>query len=271
MNLDQELDRLYGLSLAEFTRARDDLARELRKAGEAEVSAEVKTLSKPSLSAWTVNQLARQERLQVRSLLTAGERLREAQASLLRGGSPSELQEALERQRDVVGALLTSAKEILRAAGHPTTEATLERIRGTLTSAAGSDEGTQLVETGRLTKDLDPAGFGGLSLGTGTTSRPRTKGGTAKGERTPTPAKRRREEAEARKRRIEEAKLEVDALRAKVAEAKEHAGRAKNEARIAQRAAGTATEAAAKAERELERLTTRLAAAKDALERARSD
>ena len=67
---DDELDRLYGLPLEEFTRARDDFARELRKAGEPEMAAEVKALAKPSLSTWTVNQLARREPMQVRALMT---------------------------------------------------------------------------------------------------------------------------------------------------------------------------------------------------------
>ena len=257
MNLDKELDRLYGLPLDEFTRARNTLAGELRTAGEREAADQVKALPKPSISAWTVNQLARKERLQVRSLLTAGERLRQAQADLLRGGSQGELQEALGRQREVVAALLESAKEVLRAAGHPATEATLERIRGTMTSAAGDEEGTQLVQSGRLTKDLDPTGFGALPPGAGS-------------EPTSAPAESRRAGEEARRRRIEEAKREVDALRAEVAERKAHARRAKTEARRAERAAEAAREAVEKAEDELEGLARRLEAARDALERARS-
>ena len=238
MSPDEELDRLYGLPLTDFTRARDDLARELRRAGESEASAEVKALAKPSLSAWTVNQLAREEPLQVRALMTAGERLGKAQAELLEGGGPDELQAALQRQRQVVAALVESAKRVLEAAGGSATEATLERVRGTLTAAAGNEEGARLVERGRLAKDLEPAGFGGVAAApTGRRPRGRPK----------------RRDDEAHKLRVEAAKQEVDALRAEVTEQGKRARRAASEAR--------------KAEAELERLMARLEAAEATLSR----
>ena len=205
MIADDELDRLYGLPLAEFTRARDVRARELRKAGEREASDEVKALAKPSISAWTVNQLAREEPMQVRGLMTAGERLREAQAALLGGGEPDELQAALQRQRDVVGALVESATRILAAAGHPATEATVERIRGTLTAAAADEERAALVERGRLTRDLEPAGFGGLPAAPS-----RARASARKPSKRPSQQQRRQEE-EARKQRTQEARRELEA------------------------------------------------------------
>jgi hypothetical protein len=240
---DDELNRLYGLPLADFTRARDGLARELRKAGEREAADEVKSLAKPSISAWTVNRLARQEPMQVRGLMTAGERLRAAQAELLGGGDPDELQAALQRQREVVAALLESSKRILESAGHPATAATLERIRGTLTSAAADEEGARLVESGRLTKDLEPAGFGGLAVAPRKTSK------------RPAQQQRRKNE-EARERRLEDARRKVDEVRGEVAEQRDRVRRATSEAR--------------KAQAELERLTARLEAAKEALALARS-
>jgi hypothetical protein len=240
---DDELQRLYGLPLAEFTRARDELARELRKSGEADASAEVKALAKPPLSAWTVNQLARKEPLQIRALMTAGERLRKAQSELLGGGDPDELQAALQRQREVVAALLESGKRILETEGHPATDATLERIRGTLTATAADEEGARLVESGRLTRDLELAGFGGPGV------KPRKP--------VKRPAQRReRKDEEARKQRVEGAKRDVEALRAEVAAHRDRFRRLTSEAR--------------KAEAELERLTARLEAAKGALARARS-
>jgi hypothetical protein len=256
MDVEARLDKLYGLPLADFTRARDDLARELRKAGEGEAADRVKALSKPSVSAWTVNQLARAERMQVRSLMTAGERLRAAQAELLEGGSAGELQDALQRQREVVAVLVDSAKEVLGSAGHPATDATLERIRGTLTAVAGDEEAARLVETGRLTKDLDPTGFGGAALGAGAAAKPRRRSSRRNGA--------------ARRKEIEKAKREADRLQAEVTEQRERARRAKSEARSAERTATSAKKAAEKEEQELESLTERLDAAKEALARARS-
>jgi hypothetical protein len=240
---DDELNRLYGLPLDEFTRARDALARDLRKAGERETADEAKALVKPSLSAWTVNQLARREPLQMRALRTAGERLREAQAGVVRGGDAEELQAALRRQRDVVAALVESSRRILEADGHTATDSTLERIRGTLTAAAADSAGAQLVEHGRLTRDLEPAGFGGLAVAPAKPSQ--------RSSRT-----QRRKEDEARKRRVEEAKQAVDEARAAVAEQKDRVRRTTREAR--------------KAEADLERLTATLEAAQSALAKARS-
>jgi hypothetical protein len=250
---DKELDRLYGLPLGEFTRARDETARDLRKQGESEAADEVKALAKPSLSAWAVNQLARHERLQVRALMTAGERLRKAQAKLLGGGASGEVQAALQRQRDVVGALVGSAQDVLQEAGHPATDAMLERIRATLTAAAADEEGARLVATGRLTKDLDPAGFGGVTAVEPAAGRPASPG-----------------KEKARTRRVEQAQGKVEALRADLAEQKAELGRAKKEARRAEQAARAASDAAGQAEAELRRLSERLDAALDALERARS-
>lgn len=236
---DHELDRLYGLPLAEFTRARDGLARELRKGGEREAADEVKALAKPSLAAWAVNQLARKEPMQMRALTTAGERLRKAQAELLEGGGPDELQAALQRQRDVVGALVESAQRILEAAGQAATESTLERVRRSLTAAAADEEGAQLVELGRLTKELEPTGFGGVAA-------------TPSAKRRRAQPKRRGDDAS--KRRLEAAKREVEDLRAQVAEQRDRARRAASEAR--------------KAETELGRLTARLDAAESTLSQA---
>jgi hypothetical protein len=272
VNVDDEVDRLYGLPLDQFTAERNTLARELGKAGESEAVDRVKALPKPSISAWVVNQLARRERLQMRSLLTAGDRLRKAQEELLGGGTRTELQEAVERQREVVAALLESAKEVLRLAGHPATDATLERVRGTLTSAAADEEGKRLVEEGQLTEDLDPAGFGPLAFGAGAARTPprRAKRAPEGDERKPAQAKSRREEAAARKKRVEAARQELERLRAELSERKANVRRAKAEAGKAARAAEAAQKAAEKQENELEQLSGRLDEAKEAFDRARS-
>jgi hypothetical protein len=247
--LDDDIDRLYSLPLEEFTAARNKLAAALKKGGEQEAAEQVKSLRKPSLSAWAVNQLARKERMQVRSLVTSAERLRKAQAGLLRGGEAEELRASVERQREVVGALVKRAKELLREGGHPTTDATLERIRDTFTAVASDEEGGQLVQEGRLETDLDPAGFGPMTAA----ARPKKQA-----------------DRDDRKARVDRAKREVDELRGEVREREEAARRALSESAKADRAAKAAKAAADKAQAALEQLTHRLDEAKEALERARS-
>jgi hypothetical protein len=253
VKVEAEVDRLYGLPLEDFTAARNVLAGELETAGETDAAAEVKALPKPSLSAWTVNQLARRERMQVRALVTAAGQARTAQAGLLGGGGQEGLQQAVERQREVVDALVASARALLEASGHPATQTTLDRVRGTLTAVAADEEGQRLVEKGRLSADLDPSGFGPVAPGV-------PAGGRARKGKRPSPGS----------QAIEKARLEVEQLRAEAAELKERVGRSRSEARRAERAAEAARKAAAKDEAELEQLAARLDRAVEALERARS-
>jgi Bacterial capsule synthesis protein PGA_cap len=71
-DLEQELDRLYSLPLDDFTDARNDLARRLRKAGQRPAAEAVAALRKPPVPAWAINQLARRHDEDVSTLLEAG-------------------------------------------------------------------------------------------------------------------------------------------------------------------------------------------------------
>src|SRR5262245_11952272 len=70
---------LYGLPLEEFTAERDRRAKALRAEGERDAAAVVAALRKPTLAAWTVNQLVRSRRDDLDALLEAGNDLLEAQ------------------------------------------------------------------------------------------------------------------------------------------------------------------------------------------------
>jgi hypothetical protein len=154
-------DELFGLPPEEFVAARDELARRLRRQGDAEAARRVKALRRPPLSAWAVNQLARAEQQALEGLLAAGERLRAAQHAALAGGDAAELRAAAKAEREAVAGLVAAALARLREAGHPATEATRDRVAATLHAAAASPEAADLVRQGRLTVDLDPSGFGG--------------------------------------------------------------------------------------------------------------
>jgi hypothetical protein len=153
-------DELFGLPPEEFVAARDELARRLRREGDAEAAKQVKALRRPSLSAWAVNRLARERRRALGPLLAAGERLRAAHQAALAGEGAAELRSAAKAEREAVAGLVETALELLREAGHPTTDATRDRVAATLHAAAASPEAADLVRNGRLTTDLDPSGFG---------------------------------------------------------------------------------------------------------------
>ena len=153
-------DELFGLPPEEFVAARDELARRLRREGDAEAANRVKALRRPSLSAWAVNRLAREPGRALGPLLAAGERLRAAHQAALAGEGAAQLRSAAKAEREAVAHLVETALELLREAGHPTTDATRDRVAATLHAAAASPEAADLVRNGRLTTDLDPSGFG---------------------------------------------------------------------------------------------------------------
>jgi hypothetical protein len=196
--LDDDIDRLFGLPLDEFTKERNDLARQLKREGDAEGASAVQALAKPTVAAWTVNQLARRDAAAIETLLSAGETLRSVQGRLLAGEDASEsLREATARERDAVRALTERAEAALTDTGRPASQAVLERVAATLRAAAADDEGRRLLEAGRLTAELEPTGFGGL---VGASVQPEPRRARA---RKPSAAEKRREREEDLRRRQE--------------------------------------------------------------------
>jgi len=157
---EQAVDGLFRLAPEEFVAARDDLARRLKREGDAAAAAEVKALRRPSLSAWAVNQLAHGRADELEQLLATGERLRSAHQAALAGGGAAELRAAARAEREAVTSLVGASLEVLRQAGHPTTDATRDRVAATLHAAAADPAAAELVRRGHLTHDLDPSGFG---------------------------------------------------------------------------------------------------------------
>jgi hypothetical protein len=148
---------LYGLPLDEFTRARDELARELRKAGNPEAADEVKALRKPSVSAWTVNQLARRHPQETRALVQAGEELRRAQRAAVTKGDAEALRDAQRAHRERLEELTAAARHKLGAGGQ-----TLQRVGQTLRAASVEKEQSKALLAGTLTEDVEQSGFGGM-------------------------------------------------------------------------------------------------------------
>ena len=102
-----DTDDLYGLPLERFVPERDALARAERAEGRREEAAAIARLPKPSVAAWVVNQLVRGNRDAVKSLLDAGDALREAQEAVIEGrGDGHSLRAAVERERTAVDDLL---------------------------------------------------------------------------------------------------------------------------------------------------------------------
>jgi hypothetical protein len=229
--LEAELDALYALPPAEFTAARNDLARRLKDAGQTDASAQVKSLRKPTVPLWAVNQLARHNQKGIDALLTAGERLRAAQQDALQSGDSSALRDATATERKVLRELTQQADELLRKAGH---SAAGERIASTLRSAALTAEGGDLLRRGRLSEELESSGFGafaGMEL-PASPAKPKAA----------SPSERRRREERTRKLRERASKLRGEATKAtrEAAKAEEALTRARKKAERADQAAARA-------------------------------
>lgn len=159
MDLDSELDRLYGLPFDEFTSARDELVKRLRADKQRELAAEVRKLRRPSIPAWAVNQLARRHRGDVNALIEASERLRAEQRRALSTGGADALRAAARERKRAVAALVRAAAGILTQAGHAASASHQAKIADTLNAAALDAASADAVRSGRLTHELSGAGF----------------------------------------------------------------------------------------------------------------
>jgi hypothetical protein len=144
----RDTNRLYQLPLAEFTGARNAMAKAAGKSGGA-----IRALEKPSTPAWAVNQLYWKQRRTYDKLIRASERVRAGHAQALKGRkidlATLELQHGAA-VRDAAGQV----RSILARAGDPATAATMKSVVDTLQALPGGGE------PGRLTKPLAPIGFG---------------------------------------------------------------------------------------------------------------
>jgi hypothetical protein len=152
---------LYGLPLDRFVAERQALAKKLRGEGNKDEAARVAALRKPSVAAWTVNQLARTQGPSIAALFDAGDELQRAQSDLLAGRSAaSALRDAGRREREAVEELTEVARGLLSSDGHEPTQATLDRVGETLRAAALSEEARGEVARGCLARELRQVGFG---------------------------------------------------------------------------------------------------------------
>jgi len=157
-----EVDALFQLALPEFTAARNALASRLQKAGDKDAAATVKSLAKPPVSAWVVNQLYWRSREAFERLLTVGARLRQAQASQL-AGHVTNLRELLTTHRETLTELSKQAGAILSQSGHQPSPDVMRRVTMTLEGLAAQGLVEGAPAAGRLTADVDPPGFETIS------------------------------------------------------------------------------------------------------------
>lgn len=162
---DSALDQLYALPLQEFVPARNELAKARRKAGDRINADRIRSLSKPTLSAWLVNQLVRSHPNLVGTLVAALDRVRIAQVGAFDGRAdlPS-LAESKRDERDAMAELQAAAPRVLAKRGQAASVALVQRALRSLRAAAADPETREILLAGRMTTDHPEAGFDGLAV-----------------------------------------------------------------------------------------------------------
>ncbi|HUJ24391.1 MAG TPA: hypothetical protein VLW85_00120 [Myxococcales bacterium] len=152
-------NRLYGVPPAEFTRARDALAKELRAGGKDAEAKEVAALRKPAAALWIANQLAKAAPRAVKALIDAAGRMKRAHQH----GDSDALRAAMQEQREALGEIGAAAEKAAAAIGSKPTMDLLRRVQSTAQSAAAAEP--EKLREGELDEELEPSGFESL-LGT---------------------------------------------------------------------------------------------------------
>jgi hypothetical protein len=236
---DREIDRLFALPLDEFTAARNDAVKRLKKAGEDEAAEQVAALTKPSVPVWTINQLARGNKPAMRALLDAAAKLRKAQERALSGAGSDALRDAQAAERGAIRDLTYKAGGILEEAGRPASRTVLERIRSTLGAAALAESTRSALKAGRLTEEVEMSGFEALA-GIEPSPRQRAQPRDELAERREKKAERERE-----RRRLEKNLRDLEARAKEADERADEAEEAAEEARAAADEQRRAADAAA--------------------------
>jgi hypothetical protein len=246
-DLEEELDRLFGLPLSSYTSARNDLARRLRAAGRTDAAEATAKLPKPSLSAWAVNQLSRQRRPDLEALVALARRLADAQLRTVGGDDVAEFGQLRSEHAEAVRSLAAAAIDLLEQSGSRPSEAVRRRLLETLRALSLDPSDPNPLLVGRMTSDSQATGFSLL-------------------ERFELPARgarRRTGRAPAARERRAELREQLRTARAAAREAASAAAAAGREASAARRAAERLERAAADAAADAEQT----AAAVEALER----
>jgi len=270
---DDPIDALFRVPLTEFVGARKELAARLKKTGYTDEADHVKALAKPSISAWTVNQLYWNHREEFDELISTGQRFRKAQTS----GKMVNMREALDARREALAELSDLATEVLNDAGHNPSLDVLRRITTTLEALSSLPSFSDDTNPGRLTQDIDPPGFDSFgSFTPSATAKPTVarEGAVSSAQKTTVASKSQQKLAADAKRDHETRQQKINAAKASLQNAKKALSAAQAQAKSLEAAQKRADATAKEAEKQkfhaAERLKKANAASAEAEERARS-
>ena len=243
-DLETQIAGLYRLDPEEFVAARNELAKRAR-AVDRKAATTIRNLTKPTIVAWAINQVALTKPKLVSAVAAATADLQAAQDKAL-GGDRSPLKTATEKRRKAVAAVVDAAAAALDGAGR-SGEAHRDSVRNTVEAASLDDSAAQLLQAGRLEHEMDaPAIFGGTEIETAPPRR-------ARRERTSSNSAVPAEDAEELEREARRARAEAEDLAELGATARERAQEAAQGLREAREAVEAAEAQLKDAKRNLDR------------------
>ncbi len=151
MAYDDALQELYQVPLSQFVAERKRLAGELKAAGDTAGAKRLLARTRPTVSAWIVNQLYWHARDAFDEMLATAEQLRKGHIK------------ASGHHREALAKLRQRAAVMLEDSGHAATEATLRRVTATLSALAATGS-FDPDPPGALAADRDPPGFEAIGI-----------------------------------------------------------------------------------------------------------
>jgi hypothetical protein len=152
---DDFIQRLYEAPPDGFVASRTAAINEARRSGDPAAAKRLAALKKPTVAAWVVNLLALRRPDLIEELVALSAALREAQ----RGLRGEQLRELNAQRRQVVSALVASARQLAQAE-QPGIKLPLAEVEATLSAALAEPDVAAQVRTGRLIRAASYAGFG---------------------------------------------------------------------------------------------------------------
>ncbi len=258
MDFEKAADALYAAPSADFIARRNELAKELKAAGDQLGSTRLKALRKPTVAAWLTNLLAREQPDEIDDLLALGDEFRAATADL----DGERLRELTPKRHKLLDQLTKSAAGLADREGQKVSADVGQKLRETLDAALVDPAAGEAVQEARLSSALRHVGFGVVDE----TGEPSTVTALTDERRQRAQDRRRAKGAAAEPEPEPEPDGETAAAKAK----REKAEREEEEREAAEKAAAKkefedAVKAAEAAEAAVAELDTQLTEARDAL------
>lgn len=149
--------RLYALPFDDFVAARTAAAKGATSTGTA---AEVRSLSKPSVAAWTVNMFAARHPDTLRELAALGHSMRAAQSAL----DAAELRKLGQERRQLLTRAVKEAQAAAQDQGRRISAAIATEVEETLRAATVDEGAAAAVQSGRLLRALSADGVDVVDL-----------------------------------------------------------------------------------------------------------